>query len=96
MSTDYFVACKTCKVVRGLDTFYTSDIYPVENRQQALEFADRIKNDSFRAGLLVSFMGKHKNHEIVFFTEHDRIAEECDPYFGFYEEGGEFWHPCQV
>jgi hypothetical protein len=80
MSVDYFVACKKCKTVRSLDVFYASDIYPVENRKDAIEFAGRMEKDSFKAGLLVSFMGKHKGHECVLFHENSDSYDEMDPH----------------
>lgn len=93
MSIDYFIACKKCKTVRSLDTFYASDIYPVENRNDAIEFAVRMEKDSFKAGLLVSFMGKHKDHECVLFHENSDSYDEMAPHseLNGYKEDTNYW-----
>ena len=93
MGIEYYVCCKDCKITRELDKFYTSDIYKVNNREDALSYSDRIKKDSFRAGLLVSFMAEHKGHDCTLFNEADRFSEEFDPYeneHGFTEDIN-FW-----
>ncbi len=93
MGVVYSVACKVCKVTRDLDKFYTADLHEVESRKQALEFKDKICDDSFRAGLLVSFMGKHIGHECVFFNENTGYEEELDPFENKhgYVEDMDFW-----
>lgn len=89
----YSVACKTCQVTRDLDKFYTSDAQDIETREQALEYRDEIKKDSFRAGLLVSFMAKHKGHDCVFFDEYSDCSEVLGPFENKhgYEEDTDFW-----
>ena len=77
MGVEYRIACKTCKIVRDLDKFYAATIYPVSNRKEALEFQEKIKKDAFRAGLLVSFLGQHQDHECVFSSEYN---ESFDTY----------------
>jgi hypothetical protein len=93
MGVIYSVACKTCKVTRDLDKFYSSDTYEVETRGQALKYRKEIEKDSFRAGLLVSFMAKHKGHDCVFFNEHSECEEDLDPFeneHGYIEDTN-FW-----
>lgn len=75
MGTEYFVCCKDCKVKRDLDKFYPIG-WPVNNRKEALEFSDTVKEYSFRAGLLVSFMGKHWGLSCFVCHEHDLEAIE--------------------
>jgi len=92
MGTVYFVGCYDCKVYRDIDKFYRL-VYEVENREQALDFADEIKADSFRAGLLVSFMGKHMKHNCVVFNErHEGILQHFDPCFDDANEDYDFWN----
>ena len=92
MGVEYSVTCKDCKVTRNLDKFYTSSIYPVEDRKDAESFSNKIKDDSFRAGLLVSFMAKHEGHNCVFFMEGNKVEEELDPnYENDYAEDTDFW-----
>ena len=90
MGTIYSVGFYDCKEYRDLDKFYTL-LQEVENREDALKFSDEIKRDSFRAGLLVSFMGKHMGHKCVVFSEHDEeIHEYFDPDWEFTNEE-DFW-----
>ena len=70
MGVEYFVACRQCKVRRDLDKFYTM-LTDVPDRVAALEFRDEIARDSFRAGLLVSFMWKHREHDCFVCSEHE-------------------------
>ena len=92
MGTISYVACKTCKVYRDLDKFY--GIPEVDTRKEALEYAERLKEDSFRAALLVTFMREHAEHDCVFFTEHAGIYEDIS--YGterseWREQSNQFW-----
>lgn len=89
MGVIYHVACKQCKVMRDLDKFYTALGNP-QSRDEALEFADRIKDDSFRAGLLVSFMGAHMGHECVLSNDTHWNLEGIYDYEDYTEED-HFW-----
>jgi hypothetical protein len=92
MGVTYSITCKDCKVTRDLDKFYTSDIYKIETREDALEYREKIEKDSFRAGLLVSFMAKHRTHECVYHSESDCL-DEYEPFEdddGFIEDT-DFW-----
>lgn len=93
MGVIYSVACKTCKVTRDLDKFYTSDIYPVETREQAMNYMMKVVKDHFRSGLLISFMAKHKGHDCVFFNESSSCSEDLDPFWhaNEYKEDFDFW-----
>lgn len=95
MGAIYSIACKTCKITRDLDKFYTANLHEAESRAQALKFKDNLyKDDWFRAGLLISFMGKHMGHECVFFDEHtDNCEEELGPFENKhgYVEDVDFW-----
>lgn len=90
MGTIYSIACKECKVTRSLNKFYTA--YGIDDREEALKYCEEIEKDSFRAGLLVSFMAEHMEHECVFFNEHSACQED---YWPFYEnefvEDTDFW-----
>jgi len=87
MGVIYHVACKQCKVKRDLDKFYTALGNP-QDRDEAVEFSDRIKEDSFRAGLLVSFMGAHMGHNCVLIDDsHWSDDDEWDEY----TEEDHFW-----
>jgi hypothetical protein len=94
MGTEYYITCKDCKVSRGLDKYYSANIYPVTTRQEALDYREKIKDDSFRAALLVSFMGEHMNHNCVFHDEHN---DEYETYCydadesPEYKEDTDFW-----
>ena len=93
MGTLYYVGCYDCEVYRDLDKFYTM-LELVENRGDALKFGEQIKKDSFRAGLLVSFMWKHRGHNCTVFSEHMEHAFPgyADDIYGEHEESGTFWH----
>ena len=78
MGTIYSVTCHDCKVTRDLNKFYSA--FPVATRDEALKYCERIKKDSFRAGLLVSFMAEHQTHKCTFFSEHDMEWEEYSPF----------------
>lgn len=89
MGVTYFVACRSCKTFRDLDKFYTI-LHDVQDRDSALEFAKRIEQDSFRAGLLISFMWAHRGHDCFVNSEF-----EDDELSLFTEESSDFWHPFQ-
>jgi hypothetical protein len=84
----YYIGCKDCKVKRDLDKFYTLSFGDgIDTRKKALTYADNdIKKDSFRCGLLVSFLQKHKGHNcIVFDEQYDTLYEELP------KEDIDFW-----
>lgn len=94
MGTEYYITCKDCKVSRGLDKYYSASIYPVTTRQEALDYREKVKEDSFRAALLISFMGEHMNHSCVFHDEHNEEYETFDFDDGEspkYNEDTDFW-----
>jgi hypothetical protein len=76
MGVLYFAVCRDCKVYRDLDKFYTMSCSDVETRDDAIKFADEIKQDSFRAGLLVSFMYKHREHNCCVVQEQEPLTFE--------------------
>jgi hypothetical protein len=87
MGIIYFIGCKDCKVKRDLDKFYTSSFGSgIDTREKALEYAKKeIAKDTFRCGLLVSFLADHKDHNCVFFDEHnDQLYEDL-------KEDKNFW-----
>jgi len=94
MGTEYYITCKDCKVSRELDKYYSATIYPVTTRQEALDFREKVKDDSFRAALLISFVGKHEGHDCVFHSEHDEKYETYN-YLSDepaeYKEDTDFW-----
>lgn len=94
MGVEHFVSCKTCKVRRSLDKFYDASIWPVNNRAEAKEFSERIAASPFKPGLLVSFVGKHMGHDVVFFNEHSPCYEDLSPVPDWAEEDEtERWNP---
>lgn len=78
MGIIYHIACKQCKVKRDLNKFYTMFQNP-QTREEALKFCERIEEDSFRAGLLVGFMGAHMGHECVILSD-SAWGNEYDDY----------------
>ncbi len=80
MGTEYYVACRQCKVRRDLDKFWAMTM-PVSDRQAALDMARKLEGNAFRAALLTSFMWEHKLHDCFVFSEHD-----ADRYFDEFEE----------
>ena len=91
MGTIYCVGCYDCNIHRDLGKFYKL-VYQIETRDDALEFAHDIGDDSFRAGLLVSFMGKHQGHKCVVFSEHDEeIWGHFDPEYDGANMDYDFW-----
>lgn len=93
MGTIYSVSCRDCKITRDLDKFYTlSEGFIITNRTKALAFAKEVAEDSFRAGLLMSFLEQHKGHNCTVFNEHDeKLTEELDPFYGNTTEDTDFW-----
>ena len=88
MGTIYYIGCNDCKVRRDLDKFYTSSFGSgIDTREKALEYAKKdIEKDSFRCGLLVSFLQKHKGHNCVMFDEnYDSLCDELK------NEEADFW-----
>lgn len=91
MGTLYYVGCYDCMVYRDLDKFYDF-CASAEDRAEAMELADNLV--TFRAALLVSFMGKHMGHKCTVFSEHDSAYYDFDPDFDEKNIDHDFWsHP---
>ncbi len=73
MGTIYYVGCRDCKIIRDLGKFYTMRV--IENKEEALEFSKDIQMDSFRVGLLVSFLYEHEGHNCTVFDEHAELKK---------------------
>ncbi len=92
MGVIYSIACRKCMVVRDLDKLHKT--YPdVTNRDAALFCAQEITKDSFRAGLIISFMHEHKGHDCVMFddTFDDDLEQELGEFSGNTKRDGNFW-----
>ena len=62
-----------------------------KDRAEALDFAERMGEDSFRAGLLTSFMGEHAGHNCTIVCDMDAdftddIPEEPVNWWGVDDE----------
>jgi len=90
MGTIYYVGCRDCNVFRDLDKFQAMSS-GVDTREKAIEYATKIKKDSFRCGLLVSFLADHMGHSCVVFTDRNELiwGEFIDE--GAKQESDEFW-----
>ena len=95
MGTEYYVACRDCKKVRGLDKFYAMTI-PAHGRSDALALGDKLQKEgwSFRCALLTSFLWQHKGHNCTVFSEHDEefmsmvpVDDDCD----YDDDSDKFW-----
>lgn len=98
MGTEYYVACRDCKKVRGLDKFYAMTI-PAHGREDAISLGGELQKDGlpFRCALLTSFLWQHKGHNCTVFSEHGEefrtmvpLADEpenCD----YEDESDKFW-----
>ena len=93
MGTEYSIACIDCKVTRDLSKFYAVERVDVNTREDAIEFSAHIEKSSFQAGLLVSFMTKHRGHLCVFFNEYSTCSDELEPCLkhSTYKEDTNFW-----
>ena len=93
MGVIYSVSCTECKVTRDLDKFYTAQYCEEETREDMLRFSDEIRDDSFRAALLVDFMARHAGHPCVFFWENMDCEDLYDPFENEdgYVEDVDFW-----
>jgi hypothetical protein len=60
-----------------------------QDREAALAFSKRIEEDSFRAGLLVGFMGDHMGHECVLLDDVSWSTEGSE--YDDYAEETHFW-----
>lgn len=92
MGVIYSVSCRDCKVTRDLDKFY--GCRSISNRKEALLLSEDIKSrDSFRAGLLASFMAAHMGHNCTVFTDtSDELSEALDPDCGSdFKKDTNFW-----
>ena len=93
MGTQYYIGCKDCKVVRALGKFWISG-GGVETRKDVIELEKEIVGNehgswSFMSALLVSFMAEHRDHDCMFFHEHN---EEISPYYNEeYKIDTNFW-----
>lgn len=87
MGVEYSIACQDCKIQRDLDKFYSS-ISNVKNRQDALNYCEKIEKDSFRVGLLVSFLNDHIGHNVVFYNEN---FEESYGEYAKYKDDVDYW-----
>ena len=97
MGTIYYMACDRCKVIRDIDKNYSLFQNP-ENREAMRTYAKyAVSQDSFRAGLIVSFLFKHQGHPCRLTSEYDESI------FGLYDlhdnlisdpytEERSFWH----
>ncbi len=92
MGTQYWVGCRDCKVYRHVDKIKLLD-NKIETRDEALEFAKDVEENSFRAGLIVSFMAEHKGHNCTLFWEHDdKTWEEFEDEYKAVLQDDQFWH----
>ena len=80
MGICYYVACHDCKVKRDLDKLKPKEAH---SRQEAISNINRF--DSYRSGLLVSFMKEHLLHNCTMFKD----SIECDAMD--YKEDYDFW-----
>jgi len=91
MGTLYYVGCYDCNVFRDLDKFYDL-LWEIDNREEAIELAAKLEHGSFRAALLVSFMGKHMGHKCAVFSEHDSAYYDFDPDFDDKNVDYDYWN----
>jgi len=71
MGTQFYAVCLDCKVYRDVDKHMAFCQWKIKNRQAALKFADDVANESFRSGLLLSFLLDHAAHRCNFISEHE-------------------------
>lgn len=99
MGVEHYITCTDCKISRSLEKYYSATIYPVTTRQEALDFREKVKDDSFRAALLISFMGDHQDHSCVFHTENNGQYDTWDWELDKeteYKEDTDFWQVDEV
>lgn len=86
MGIEYYVICRKCNVRRHLDKNWAVLFgKKVADRQSALEFREQVEYDSFRCGLLISFMAKHMGHDCFLTNDMD------DEIFDIPHEAIDFW-----
>ena len=91
MGTEYYVGCYDCMVYRDLDKFYELS-WDVYNRKGMIELATKLKSDTFRLALLVSFMSKHRTHKCAVFNEHDSEYDDFDPDYDEKNIDYDYWN----
>lgn len=79
MGTITIVGCRDCQVVRSLDKFST--LKKINTHEEAIEYCKEVEEDSFRAGLLISFIYEHRGHNCTLFYDYNDLDD-----FGFKEE----------
>lgn len=82
MGVIYAVVCRDCQVQRNLDKFRLI-LSVAKSRGDALGLAKEVEGDSFRAALLVSFMGEHLGHNCTV------VSDVCDEMP--FAEDRDFW-----
>ncbi len=75
MGTEYYVACRDCKKVRGLGKF-PALAFRAKSRSEVstLTMALLIPNATYRFAMLTSFLWKHRGHNCTVFSDQD---DEC-------------------
>lgn len=92
MGVCYYVVCHDCKVCRDLDKYYAMlrDEDADGSREGMLKYAadEIVHGNSFRAALLVTFMGKHIGHKCT--VVHEDFAYDMMNDEG-YAEDFDYW-----
>ena len=89
MGVLYFIGCKNCKKYRDLDKLQAISFNAIKDKKDAINFSEKIEKDSYRIGLLVSFMADHIGHNCFLFTDNDTLFEFKNA--GAIEEDKRFW-----
>ena len=71
MGVEYYIGCRKCGDTRIVSKIAALALKKVVSRKDASEYDELVKKNSFRAGLIVSFMMKHIGHDCYMYSDHD-------------------------
>lgn len=75
MGVIYYVICKTCKQSRDIDKNMGWTKPTPKTREEALNYAKNLKEQSFRSGLLLSFLIDHCGHDVELYNDYEENEE---------------------
>jgi hypothetical protein len=81
MSIDHHIMCRTCRLVRNLDTQYDLSLQDFPKcSDDVFEYQKGVEANPYRAALILSFLFEHQTHDVVLFAEYDtEIDDEVWP-----------------
>lgn len=96
MGVEYYVACRTCKLVRDVDKCYS--FIRCQNAKAAESFGESFFSSlsiRYRTMLVMGFLTEHMGHNVTAFSEQSVEEQEFYPEGklkkGYREDNRDFW-----